>query len=295
MNGRWKKGGKKNNKRRSKTLKKSNWSPKRKQAYPTVQQDRKCLLWGQGSPLDPIKGMHEINSDIMLLGQQTQVDWWRQTVGVIASCWLSLGDAIFSQSLLPACEKNTGCLASPFSSATLVTQTHFGVVFNTCVRWLKINQLKSWKILHFKSNVSIQTSIIFRQEKKKTVNMILLHFNGASVFTAFTNAICFHLSQVDTYLQSAYLWRETYSECILIKSLNHLYWLISTHRYCGSTPSSSQMSALTSAQEVHFLISVWPISESEIQILSKILSNTHINVDTVPIYLLTLSLSSRYF
>lgn len=103
----------KNNKRRSKTLNKSNWSPKRKQAYPTVQQDRKCLLWGQGSPLDPIKRMHEINSDIMLLGQQMQVDWWRQMVRVIASCWLSLGDAIFSQSLLPACENDMGCLVSP--------------------------------------------------------------------------------------------------------------------------------------------------------------------------------------
>lgn len=52
-----------------------------------MQQDRKSLLWGKGSPLDPVKGLHGINSDIMLLGQQTHVDWWRQTIGMRASCF----------------------------------------------------------------------------------------------------------------------------------------------------------------------------------------------------------------
>lgn len=47
---------------------------------------------GKAVPQTPVRGMHEINSDIMLLGQQTQGDWWRQTARVIASCWLSPGD-----------------------------------------------------------------------------------------------------------------------------------------------------------------------------------------------------------
>lgn len=113
--------------------------------------------------------MHEINSDIMLLGQQTWVDWWRQTARVMASCWLSLGDAIFSRPRLPARWKGYGLSeAAPFQRHRCHSNSLWGCFQHLC----KVTERISADVLEKKHNicnVSIHTCIMLmgRERERK--------------------------------------------------------------------------------------------------------------------------------
>lgn len=147
----------------------------------------------------------------MLLGQQTQVDWWRQTVRVIASCWLSLGDAIFSQPLLPACERDMGCLASPVPMPLLSLKHPLGL-FSTLVLGGRRHFNRSTEKITV-SGVMLEFSYLKKKAKAKnycvaferilllkyplyTVNIHLSHFFFRSQWASVATHSQTHISSI---------------------------------------------------------------------------------------------------